>query len=791
MAQQDRQRLFLPFGQGLERSDGVQVTAPAKFKDLRNVFQFRGKAQLRKGYTRTTQLVEEDDVTVLDRVLALTSLRSEQAALGVGYSDTTKEAHVNIMSVIGTNATHVASADPNGQLFTLPPGATLDPPVVIAAGSSPRVFFAHDEPLISSRANTRFYDPNSSPQIRDLVGDLDDDGVEEPIQFRGVSRFLSYLVGWGYGTDAEKDRPDVLRVSLAGDPDIFNPRHFFIAGQRSEPIVTARQAGRILLVFKEGETHEIFGYSPETFGIRPADALFGCVGSRLAVSVADAVFFWSTQGPRMSQGGQSVDLAVPLDIEGPDPATLVAESDPERAFAEYDPENRIVMFVWGRRVYALSIRTPSMPRWSYYELGANAEPLSGAQFFSGIGGGGGGLAPVGWPRLGGATIPTAPPPALPVLGDTTIDLTWENNGGGGANGNEVVQVWVRDVEQALPSSTMPNQWFLHASPVIDLTTTGGPDFTQTFQITGLKPAREWEVSLRYKAAGTFTPGFTVGNPDVWTDPACPGPPECPPAYAVALFTTASAPVLPSRGGNNEGKWERTTSVAESITVPITIPAQHEELVMEVERREATIGDPSVQDIGGTGMGPPDTSNISQGPFAVIEAALAAGSTSFLDSAPVPEQLHTYRIRFLAPGNAADGPFSNQLSCHAGPDPPSGFGVDCSGGGLSVITSWANTATPVASDANFPRFCPPPDGSLNVPNAHFTQTWFANKTQAPTTWLPAAGDPALPFANGGSIGLVGGNSGDEARAAVRHRVECSPGIFDYSRWSGFDSCLLVS
>jgi len=118
------------------------------------------------------------------------------------------------------------------------------------------------------------------------------------------------------------------------------------------------------MVFKETETHQIFGYSPDTFGIRPADTLFGCVSSRLAVSVAGTVFFWSVQGPRVTVGGESIDLAVPLDLDGSDPATLVVESDVENAFAEYDPATRTVQFVWGRRVYALSIRDPSKPRWS-------------------------------------------------------------------------------------------------------------------------------------------------------------------------------------------------------------------------------------------------------------------------------------------------------------------------------------------------------------------------------------------------------------------------------------------
>lgn len=150
------------------------------------------------------------------------------------------------------------------------------------------------------------------------------------------------------------------------------------------------------MVFKENETYEIFGYSPDTFGIRLADSLFGCVGSRLAVSVAGSVFFWSTQGPRVTSGGPSVDIAVPLDVGGPDPAGLVAESEPQDAFVDYDPQTRVVLFVWGQRVYALSIRDPNQPRWSYYELGETAQ-CSGL-FFSTQSQAGSGGPPVGAPE---------------------------------------------------------------------------------------------------------------------------------------------------------------------------------------------------------------------------------------------------------------------------------------------------------------------------------------------------------------------------------------------------------
>lgn len=367
MGRLERQKLPIPFGEGVDRATGVTRLQPTQFEDLRDVFLFEGKAQFRKGYELRSTLV--DNLTAdLDLVLQLQTLRSEGAAMAVGFDNTSKEAFLNFLAIDGTNPTFVSSGDANGRLFLLDGGATFDPPILHMVDTFNRMFIAHDEPLVSSRAPTKVWSGETSPQITDLEADLDDDGVDGLVKFRGITRHLSYLVGWGFGTETDQDRKDLVRVSLAGDPTIFDPRHFFHAGQRAEPVLVCRTAGNLLLVFKESETHEIFGYSPETFGIRPADTLFGCVGSRLAVTVGDTVFFWSTQGPRMSAGGASVDLAIPLDIGGPDPATLVAESDPEEAFAVYSAIDRVVMFVWGQRVYAASIRQPNRLRWSYYEL---------------------------------------------------------------------------------------------------------------------------------------------------------------------------------------------------------------------------------------------------------------------------------------------------------------------------------------------------------------------------------------------------------------------------------------
>lgn len=773
MGRQERRKLPIPFGQGLDRASGVSVKQPTLFEDLRNVFLFAGKAQIRKG-TEFTATLQDNTPADLDMVLQLAPLRTEGAAMGVGFDTTSKEAFLNRLSILGTNATPVPSADTNGRLFLLDGAATFDPPVVHMVDTFGRMYIAHDEPLLASRNATRVYNPNAAPQIDDLTGDLDDDGISEPIKFRGITRHLSYLVGWGYGTDADQDRPDIVRVSLAGDPDIFDPRHFFKAGQRSEPVLTCRTAGNLLLVFKETETYEIFGYSPETFGIRPADTLFGCVGSRLAVTIANTVFFWSTQGPRMSSGGESIDLAIPLDIGGPDPATLVAESDPEEAFAVYSALDRVVMWVWGRRVYALSIRMPQEIRWSYYELGANAEPFSGAEFFSTLATGGGGAAPVGWPRVGGADGGAlGPPPALPVSGDTSITFELHNNGGGGLGSNEVLEVHVKDVDGTGGWSKRPD---ISLGPA---RAAGGPDFAQTVVVDGLDPTQEYEVSMRYRGGGQFTPGFGApgdgtGDPDTWNDPACPACAEDPPAYIPGLFTTVSPPILTSRfaSDGNNGLWERVDVSTEQITIPIEIPAGHENLVMQVERARNTVGDVAVQDINGAGMGPPASADQSVEAFIVIEAALAAGSTSYVDQALTANQIHIYRVKFLSPGGGPDSVTSNNLPCHAGPDPPTNLQAACAGGGI-VNLNWIVTGSPPGR-TNCPSGTPP--------SKHRTEMWWNNDTADPLqdNWFQ---DGSLGVGlQSGQVFAVGTSPGDDISTSVRHEVKCTFGATVIQHWS---------
>jgi len=732
MGLNERKIIRLPFGEGLQRSNGVMVVAPNTFDDLREVYQFEGKAQVRQGLSQVEVLV--DDVAVdLDMTLALSPLRAESAALGIGFDNVSKEIWVNRLAIDGTNATNL------GLYGTLAGTATWDPPIIILADTDGRCLITHDEPNLNSRLVTKYYDPLASPSLQTLQADLDGNG-DADVYFRGVVRHLSYIFGWGYGnaTVGEEDRADVVRVSTAGDPTLFRDDAFFEVGQRGEPVMVCRPAGDFLVVFKETESYQIFGYSPDTFGIKPADTLYGCVSSRLAVSVGGVVFFWSTQGPRWTQGGQSQDIAVPLDIGGPDPATLAAESDVQDAFAEYDPRTRVVQFVWGQRVYALSIRNPTKPRWSYYEIGETLQ--CGAQFFTTQSTAGGGGQPADGPDFAATAVPT--------IGFTTLEIDWDNIG---ATGGEVVEVWLRE--------SPAGSWAKHTEVASDLSA------SQLLTLTGLTPITDYDLAIRYRRGGLFNPGATDPDPATW------------PAVAQASETTGIDVPAPVERGENNGLWEVTGSSAEQITTSWTIPVGHETLQIEIERAIGTEGDSTVQAIDGVAIGPPDTGGAQNfGAFsAVAGSPFPAGTTELVDSAITVHQWHRYRWRFV--GGTA---WSSLLDCFAGPDAPQADSWSAVGDGISnfIVASWANASTPVGRVD-----CP---GPTPAPANHSTLLYGNNMTSSPGSdgWAAGLpGDVELPYGTSGGLTVIPTPAGDGTtiRVGLRHRVTCYGTVYP-SYWA---------
>ena len=480
----DRPRLPLPFGAGLDRTTGNFAAPPGTFRDLRNVVLKEGKAVMRQGFSRQVSLAgtrgNETDI------VGIALWKAASRGIVVGQYLTVRDANdveLFATAVTGLNPTNIG-------VWVGPVLPRSTPIRVFSAESYNLLFLAQDEEDVSLRRATQVitYTAPSTFAVASLTGDLDGGGAQ-PILFRGVVRYLTYLFGWGFGTHSDPDRPEIVRCSLPGDPTNFDAQYYFIAGARGDPVLNCVPSHRSVMVFKGTEIHEITGTGQTDFGIQLLDPRYGLAGARLAVNVAETIYFWSQEGPRYVQGtittfqrsDPSRDLGLPLDIGGPDPANLVASGEAANGWAHYIPELRTILFAFPNRdlgktrVYALSIREPQQPRWSYFEW-ARAIWCAGT-LYSVPGG-----PPTGY----------AQPTTLTVTGWYQLNLTWNNVG---AIGDETVEVWFQDaaglfgkVEEVPVSGASQSRTYVYPTPIFAL----GDTVT---------------VALRYRRGTSYATGY--------------------------------------------------------------------------------------------------------------------------------------------------------------------------------------------------------------------------------------------------------------------------------------------
>lgn len=343
------------FGQGLDRESGSMVVEPSTFEDLRNVHLGAGKAEIRQG---NKNVIAPAGV---DAVIGFRAIRSQNVTVVLTLTNATRLVELWIMANDGSTITKI------GTLWTLPVGFAY--PKVSMADSYDLMFIAHDEATYANRQVTRYFDP-VAVTLNDLTADFDRNGAAVAIKFRGVVTHLAYIFGWGYGSEVagQGDRPEIVRCSLPQQPTVFLPEHYFLAGQRNEPVLACSPTGDTLAVRKAQESYEISGYDRATFGIKPLDTLHGAIAGRLSITVAGQNYFWSLDGPRVSDGGISVDLALPLAVKEAavsNKATALAATE---GFAFYHAVRREVWFVFAQWAYVLNRKDPNNPQWSYNEF---------------------------------------------------------------------------------------------------------------------------------------------------------------------------------------------------------------------------------------------------------------------------------------------------------------------------------------------------------------------------------------------------------------------------------------
>jgi hypothetical protein len=563
----NRRRIPLAFGPGLDRATGPMVVEPGKMEDLRNFYLLDGKLQARKGFAAPGTL-SDDGVPEITHVLAGHALRSEGVGIIVGWASVAGEVHVFRTEPDGTSSFHL------GKWFDWTLEDAEYPPIIHMAESFGRIFMAHDEPNPFDRAPTFVYDP-ITPQEEGLLSPLVDTfsgaipqvvsesepGSESPggmvdafIKFRGVVSHLDYLFGWGYGT-AELDRPEMVRCSLPGEPRNFLANHYWIVGNRQDPVLQCVPGASSLVAFKAGEWWEIFGTNRRNFGHMRRDPLFGLLHPRLAVNVSGLVFFWSPDGPRVTDGSSpSESLEIPLDLQGYEPEDLPEEVSPCEAFATYVWADRIVLFVFGRRAYALTVRVNGDWKWSYWTFDWPGKyPLCAFTLWETILGLLG--APLGYPVAEDET------PA-----GTYVDLLVRNVN---QEGGERLEVWMRP-------TAAPVAYALVASTDVSLLP------TQTVRVGDRIEGVEYEYSLRYRRGNQIAPGY-AGDPSTWPEVSqgsfttTLNPPLVGEVYAALGARFAALP-------DDEWVWERTSDSSQYLQFRIFPTSETAGHAIKVYRR---------------------------------------------------------------------------------------------------------------------------------------------------------------------------------------------------------------
>lgn len=486
----DRPRIAIPFGGGIDRESGVMAVDKSAFSDIRNFHLRMGKMVLRNGLGNTGAMFgSATDIVAIHPIRA----RAKGAVLTYDFAEPTTALTLWIVDADGTNPVEVP--------IILPFNGGVAVPRFILTDVYGRLFMAHETPDINARISTLVYNLNTGA-FEGITG------LDGTPQFRGVQRYLNYLVGWGWGTGSDPDRPETFRISLPGQPTVFDPQHYFLVGQQGEAVMMADTAGQILAVKKLSETYQLKGYDRASFGMVPLDGQFGQITPRLSVSVGNVNYFWSESGPRRTGGGPSEDLALPLDLGGPSPDAL-ATFDTDDAFAYYDHDNREVVFNFGQWQYVLHLSDPSNLRWSYNQLGVK---VGAAGVFYEL----------------DVSTPAAPPSVVTTLvafiAATQSTMTWSVTIAGAQDPTDSLEWWVKEL--------VTGAWVLKKSELL----AGRTAFTST--VTGLFAGYPSDWAIRPVRAGVPGVSYPTGNPATW--------PVATRHIADALaFTTNPAPIFVS------------------------------------------------------------------------------------------------------------------------------------------------------------------------------------------------------------------------------------------------------
>lgn len=348
--------------------------------------------------------------------------------------------------------------------------------------------------LTTAPAQVHFYDGAEGAFLA-ITGNLD--GVANgAVRFRGVREYLGFMLGWGYGSQRDPDRPEMLRISNGGDPAIFAADSFFVVGARGEPIVAAAPVSNACALLKSVGWFCLDGTDRSNWAVRLVDPFTGCTSVRGAINIEGLLWWWSQSGPRRSRDGLTTeDPGLALDLSGPEPATLPAKGPAEAVWALYQPDERHLLFAHPlasaslTRCYGVSVRDPggANPPWNYWTLGGailhaaiiNADQVS--------------------------TIPPGTASAVTTAGsvgaaDALLSVDWTQND---MVGDETWELWY----QHGAGAWVKLKEFSYAS-------VAGPTASTTF--TGVPlVSGAYHVQLRARRGARYAAGYTDPDPTTW------------------------------------------------------------------------------------------------------------------------------------------------------------------------------------------------------------------------------------------------------------------------------------
>lgn len=343
-------------------------------------------------------------------------------------------------------------------------------------------------------AQIEFFDGAEGPFLA-ITANLD--GVANgSVRFRGVREYLGFMLGWGYGTQSDPDRPELLRISNGGDPAVYDADSFFLVGARGEPIVAAAPVSNSCALLKSVGWFCLDGTDRSNWAVRLVDPFTGCTSVRGAINIEGHLWWWSQSGPRRSRDGQTTeDPGLALDLSGPEPSTLPAKGPPEAVWALYVPDDKFLVFghplaiADTTRCYGVSMREPGAvsPPWAYWTLGGailHAAVINADQV---------------------STIPPGTASAVTTSGsvgaaDASITVDWTQND---MVGDETWELWYK----AAAGAWVKLKEFTYASVA---GATGHTTFSGSPLVSGA-----YTVQLRARRGARYAAGYLDPDPATW------------------------------------------------------------------------------------------------------------------------------------------------------------------------------------------------------------------------------------------------------------------------------------